>query len=102
MCKATTIRATEAHEQKGDFTVWAHQRPDGRKWSTVLDEVGFSSTVKGENAARGQASGESVYNAWYNSPLHYQNMMDSRFTKIGISMVKVGEGAWVSYMILSD
>lgn len=102
LCKATTIRATEAHEQKGDFTVWAHQRPDGRKWSTVLDEVGFSSTVKGENAARGQASGESVYNAWYNSPLHYQNMMDSRFTKIGISMVKVGEGAWVSYMILSD
>ena len=102
LCKATTIRATEAHEQKGDFADWAHKRPNGDTWFTVLDEVGFSSSLRGENAARGQADGESLYNAWYNSEGHRNNMMNPNFTKVGISMVKVGEGAWVSYMILSD
>lgn len=102
LCQATTIRATEADQQNGDFADWAHKRPDGRAWSTVLGEVGINPTVRGENAARGQASGESLYNAWYSSEGHRNNMMDSRFTKIGISMVKVGEGTWVSYMILSN
>lgn len=102
LCQATTIRATEAHEQTGDFADWAHKRPDGRTWSTVLNEVGFPSSYYGENAARGQASGESLYNAWYNSPLHKENMMNPEFTKVGISMIKVGEGSWVSYMILSN
>lgn len=102
LCQATTIRATEAQYQTGNFADWAHKRPDGRKWSTVLSEVGFSGSYYGENAARGQASGESLYNAWYNSEGHRNNMMNPEFTKVGISMVKVGEGSWVSYMILSN
>lgn len=102
LCQATTIRATEAHEQTGDFGDWAHKRPDGRNWSTVLDEVGDTSTYHAENAARGQASGESLYNAWYNSKGHKENMLIPEFTKVGISMIKVGEGTWVSYMILSN
>lgn len=102
LCQATTIRATEAQYQTGEFADWAHKRPDGRSWATVLDEVGFSTTYFGENAARGQASGESLYSAWYNSPLHKENMMNPEFTKVGISMIKVGERSWVSYMILSN
>lgn len=102
LCQATTIRATEAHEQTGDFADWAHKRPDGRSWATVLDEVGDKSSYHGENAARGQASGESLYNAWFNSEGHRNNMMNPEFTKVGISMIKVGEGSWVSYMILSN
>lgn len=102
LCQATTIRATEAQYQTGDFADWAHKRPDGRSWATVLDEVGDKSSYHGENAARGQASGESLYNAWYNSEGHRNNMMNPEFTKVGISMIKVGEGSWVSYMILSN
>lgn len=102
LCQATTIRATEAQYQTGDFGDWAHKRPDGRSWSTVLDEVGFSTTYFGENAARGQGTGNALYDAWYNSPLHKENMMNPEFTKVGISMIKVGEGSWVSYMILSN
>lgn len=102
LCQATTIRATEAQYQTGDFGDWAHKRPDGRSWTTVLDEVGDMSSYHGENAARGQASGESLYNAWYNSQGHRDNMMNPEFTKVGISMIKVGEGSWVSYMILSN
>lgn len=102
LCQATTIRATEASEQKGDFGVWAHKRPDGRSWTTVLDEVGFNGTYRGENAARGQGTGKALYDAWYDSQGHKDNMLDPSFTKVGISMVKVGEGTWVSYMILSN
>ncbi|MCR0274437.1 CAP domain-containing protein [[Clostridium] innocuum] len=102
LCQATTIRATEAHEQTGDFGDWAHKRPDGRNWATVLDEVGDKSTYHAENVARGYGSGEILYNAWFNSEGHRYNMLIPEFTKVGISMVKVGEGSWVSYMILSN
>lgn len=103
LCKATDIRATEAHEQKGDFGDWAHQRPDGSKWSTVLQEVGYGSYgVAGENAARAYSSGESLYRGWMESAGHRANMMNAKFTKVGISMIKVGNGTWVSYMILTN
>lgn len=102
LCQATTIRATEAQYQTGDFADWAHKRPDGRNWATVLDEVGDMSTYHGENAARGQGTGTALYNTWFNSTGHRNNMMNSEFTKVGISMIKVGEGSWVSYMILSN
>lgn len=102
LCQATTIRSTEAHEQTGDFGDWAHKRPDGRNWSTVLDEVGDKSTYHAENVARGYGSGEILYNAWFNSEGHRYNMLIPEFTKVGISMIKVGEGTWVSYMILSN
>lgn len=103
LCKATDIRATEAHEQTGDFGVWAHKRPDGRKWSTVLDEVGHPYNRALENFAIGvSTTGDELYKQWYNSSGHRNNMLDPEVTKVGVSMIKVGEGAWISYMILTD
>lgn len=101
LCEATTIRATEAQYQTGPFADWAHKRPDGRGWSTVLDEINYHQGYAGENAARGIGTGKALYDGWYNSPGHKENMMNPNYTKIGISMIKVGEGTWVSYMILA-
>lgn len=102
LCEATTIRATEAKDQTGLFSEWAHKRPDGRQWNTVLDEINYHQSYAGENAASGYTSGVSLYNGWLSSTGHKENMLKPNFTKVGISMIKVGNGQWISYMILAE
>lgn len=63
---------------------FSHTRPDGRSFSTVLTDNGISFSGAGENIAWGQKSPEEVVNAWMNSPSHRANILNSRFTKIGV------------------
>lgn len=63
---------------------FSHTRPDGRSFSTVLNDNGISFSGAGENIAWGQKSPEEVVNAWMNSPSHRANILNSRFTKIGV------------------
>ncbi|MCM3662193.1 CAP domain-containing protein [Georgenia satyanarayanai] len=43
-------------------------------------------TCAGENVAYGYQTPEAMYRGWYNSPGHYANMFDARFTHIGIGI----------------
>ncbi len=81
---AANIRANEI------ITKFAHQRPDGREWHTVLAESGISYNASGENIAAGQRTPAEVVEGWMNSPGHRANIMNSNFNKIGVGYVTGG------------
>ena len=57
---------------------FSHTRPDGRDCYTV------NSRAYGENIAAGNRTAQATYTQWYNSEGHYENMVRSYFTNIGI------------------
>ena len=77
LMEAAAIRAEEITE---DFS---HMRPDGTKFSSVLKEVGMNYDNCGENIVRvGNAAG--AIDSWMKSAGHKANILNSRFTKIGV------------------
>jgi uncharacterized protein YkwD len=65
----------------------AHQDPDG---STPADRVargGYAARVVGENVASGVPTAAEVVAGWLASPGHCANVMDARFTEMGIAYV---------------
>ena len=95
LCIAATMRAIEI-ANSGKFL---HTRPDGREPQTVLKDLNVSYRMFGENLAysTGAMSPQLAYNSWYNSPGHYQNMIDSDFTKMGAGKAvdSSGKTYWV-------
>ena len=84
LCEAAQVRAKEI------VSLFAHERPDGSSCFTVLKEKGISYVACGENIAKGSQTPEAVMNGWMNSSGHKANILSTRFTKIGVAMVKVG------------
>lgn len=69
-------------------TNFSHTRPNGTSCFTVFDEQSIEYHICGENIAWGQRMPEEVVNAWMNSPGHRANIMNPRFTKIGVGNLK--------------
>ena len=63
---------------------FGHSRPDGSKWYTILDQMGYGYNHACENIAAGQTSPEEVVESWKSSESHYANMIDPACTKIGV------------------
>lgn len=63
---------------------FSHTRPDGTSFSTVLKEHGVSYRISGENIAWGQRTPQEVVSGWMNSPGHRANILNERFTSIGV------------------
>ncbi|GGO71151.1 CAP domain-containing protein [Nocardioides deserti] len=56
---------------------------------------GCALTVVGENVAYGFASGtEVVKTGWMKSPGHRRNILDKRFTRVGIAARQSDDGVW--------
>lgn len=69
---------------------FAHISPDGRdSWSWFRD-AGYSFSYAGENLAVNFSDSEDVEEAWMDSPTHRANIMNGRFTEVGIA-IAVGE-----------
>lgn len=75
---------------------FAHTRPDGRSFSTALKDRGITFKSAGENIAWGQRSPEAVMDAWMNSDGHRANILNPRFTKIGVGYYQntAGRNYW--------
>lgn len=52
-------------------------------------DFGYSFRVVGENLAAGQKTAQQAFTDWMNSPGHRKNILDPRFTELGVS-VKLG------------
>ena len=78
LVEAASIRAKELSNS------FSHTRPNGSSCFTVLSELGISYGTAGENIAVGYSSSQSVMEGWKNSSGHYQNIISSKFKKIGI------------------
>ncbi|HIU67844.1 MAG TPA: CAP domain-containing protein [Candidatus Caccomorpha excrementavium] len=75
---AANVRAKEI------VSSFSHTRPDGRQFSTALTEAGVSFRGSGENIAWGQRTPEAVMQAWMNSSGHRANILNARYTSIGV------------------
>lgn len=83
----TAAANRRAQETKTSFS---HTRPNGTKFSTVLQEYGVSYRTAGENIAYGQRSPQEVVTGWMNSPGHRANILNGSFNKIGIGVYQSG------------
>lgn len=91
IASAAWIRANEIK------TLFSHTRPDGRSFSSVLTDNGIRFYGAGENIAWGQRTPEQVMNAWMNSDGHRANILNSKYTKLGVGHFQDASGTnyWV-------
>ena len=78
LSNAAQIRAQE------QYTLFSHSRPNGSSYRTVLDENGISYMGCGENVAYGFRNPQAVMQGWMNSEGHKANILQEKFTHIGI------------------
>lgn len=80
----TTISSAAMTRAKEITTSFSHTRPNGTSFSTVLKENGISYKGSGENIAWGQKTPQEVVTGWMNSAGHRANILNEKFTQIGI------------------
>lgn len=91
---AAQVRAVEIRE------AFSHTRPDGTNFSTALKEQNISYRRSGENIAWGQTSPEKVMEAWMNSEGHRTNILNPKFTSIGVGYNQVnGVNYWTQLFV---
>lgn len=95
LVEAASIRAKELSNS------FSHTRPSGSSCFTVLSEYGISYGTAGENIAAGYSSSQSVMEGWRSSSGHYQNIISSKFKKIGIG-VNIVNNQYYWVQIFSD
>lgn len=86
MQSAALVRAKETEVS------FSHTRPNGSSFSTALTEAGVSYKGSGENIAYGQKTPEAVVTGWMNSSGHRANILNSKFTKIGVGYYQNAKG----------
>lgn len=97
LVKAATIRSDEMLAT-GQFS---HTRPNGTSFETAINQVGYSWSHVGENIAycNGYSSSKFAdvfFDGWKNSPGHYKNMVDPKFSEIGIAISFDGSTAYAT------
>lgn len=71
---------------------YSHRRANGKAWYTAVTK---DYIYAGENIGFGFGDAESVTEAWMDSPSHRKNIMNGRYTCVGISCVVVdGVAYW--------
>ncbi len=86
LVEAAQAKANDMAE-KGYF---AHNSPEGLTSWHWFSEAGYSFSYAGENLAVNFSDSMDVENAWMKSPTHRANIMNGKFTEIGIATA-VGE-----------
>ncbi len=71
---------------------FSHTRPDGRKWSTVFDDLSAPKYWQaGENIALNFQTAEEVVEAWMNSPGHRANILHAEFDYLAVGVAETAE-----------
>lgn len=83
---AAQVRAQEIE------TSFSHTRPSGKSFSTALTDAGVSYKGAGENIAWGQKTPEEVVEGWMNSSGHRANILNSKYTTIGVGYYQNANG----------
>lgn len=61
---------------------------DDRKFSSWIKEAGYEYSYVGENLAIDFTTSEGIIKAWNNSELHKKNILNPRFTEIGVATLE--------------
>lgn len=62
-----------------------HSGADGSTPASRVTRAGYGWSVVGENIASGVATPEEAVQGWLQSPAHCENLMDPRFTEMGVA-----------------
>lgn len=73
-----------------DNRYFSHNSPVYGSPFTMMKNFGLSYRTAGENIAMGQRTPEQVVEAWWNSPGHKANILNSSYTQIGVGYVASG------------
>jgi uncharacterized protein YkwD len=81
-----TRAALEHSRDMAEHDAFDHRGHDGSTPNVRVDRAGFGThRIVGENIAAGAMSPSEVTQGWLASPAHCENIMDGRFTMIGIA-----------------
>lgn len=70
---------------KGYFS---HANPDGFRMAYWINNAGYIYILAGENLAKGFHDTSRLMNTWVASPSHYKNLVEPKFTNIGIGIAE--------------
>jgi hypothetical protein len=76
--------ADQYAEQMSESGVLSHTGPDGSQPWDRAEAVGYEAQTMGENIAAGQKTPEQVVADWMNSPGHRANILNPKYTEIGV------------------
>ena len=84
---ASLTRAALAHsEEMARYAAFDHRGHDGSTPAQRVERAGYGAhRIVGENIAAGAMSPAEVADGWLASPAHCENIMDGRFSQIGIA-----------------
>ena len=83
---ALTQAALEHSHDMAEHDAFDHRGHDGSTPNVRVERAGFGPhRIVGENIAAGAMTPNQVTEGWLASPAHCENIMDSRFTLIGIA-----------------
>jgi uncharacterized protein YkwD len=81
-----TRAALEHSRDMAQHDAFDHRGHDGSTPNVRVERAGFGThRIVGENIAAGAMTPKQVTEGWLESPAHCENIMDSRFTLIGIA-----------------
>jgi uncharacterized protein YkwD len=70
----------------------------GSSFTNRMSDAGYKySTYKGENIAAGHSTAQAVFNAWKASSGHNANMLNAKYTVIGIGLATVSGSPYTNY-----
>jgi uncharacterized protein YkwD len=67
---------------------FSHTSADGRSMVDRVEATGYDWSTLGENIAGGQRSVDEVVAGWMNSEGHCANLMNPRFTEMGVACAR--------------
>ena len=88
LCQFAETRAAES------YVYYSHTRPNGQPYNTI------GTNCYGENICISTDEGEGVYERWYNSQPHYENMINPQWKSVGIAAFQSGEDKRVVWVQL--
>lgn len=78
----SSLRSSAAVRALEIIKKFSHERPNGTRWVTCIK---LKYVCAGENLAAGQRTPASVVNAWMGSDGHRKNLLNPKFTDIGVA-----------------
>lgn len=100
--EARLTQAADAHSQ--DMATRNYFSHTGAGGSTVGDRVsatGYTWQTVGENIAAGHRAVDEVMNGWMRSDGHCANIMNPRFTEVGVACVPTNRTQYPTYWTMN-
>jgi uncharacterized protein YkwD len=83
--------ALEHSRDMAEHRTLGHQGSDGSASADRVTRSGYAWRGTGENVASGQQTADAVVKSWLESPGHCQNIMEPRFTEMGVAFALAPE-----------